>query len=180
MKLVILDRDGVINEDSANHIKNPNEWIPIPRSLEAIALLNQNGFNVVIATNQSGIGRGLFDIHTLNLIHKKMMQSLFDVGGSIDAIFFCPHTNNDNCDCRKPKTGMYEEIAKRFSISLKNVPAVGDSERDLQAYHSIGAQPILVKTGNGEFTLNEKKIPKNTWICDDLFDAVEKIIEINS
>ena len=119
MKIVILDRDGVINEDSANYIKNPNEWIPIPQSLEAIALLKQNNFYVIIATNQSGVGRGLYNVEVLNQIHNKMNKMLQDVGGSIDAIFFCPHTDEDNCNCRKPKIGMLEEIEKRFSSSLK-------------------------------------------------------------
>tara|TARA_B100000780_G_C21109713_1_gene448376 strand:- start:1144 stop:1683 length:540 start_codon:yes stop_codon:yes gene_type:complete len=176
MKIVILDRDGVINQDNVNHIKNPNEWIPIPQSLEAITLLNQHGFYVVIATNQSGIGRGLFDFDNLNLIHGKMIKMLGQLGGSVDAIFYCPHTDDDKCNCRKPDIGMYEEISRRFSISLKKIPAVGDSIRDLQAYKKIGAQPILVKTGNGEETLLQKKYPKNTWIFNDLFEAAEAII----
>jgi len=119
MKLVILDRDGVINEDSASYIKNPNEWIPIPQSLEAIALLKQNNFHVVIATNQSGVGRGLYDISTLNQIHNKMIKMLQDVGGAIDAIFYCTHTDEDDCNCRKPKMGMLEEIEKKICLFLK-------------------------------------------------------------
>jgi len=176
MKLVILDRDGVINEDSASYIKNPNEWIPIPQSLEAIALLKQNNFHVVIATNQSGVGRGLYDISTLNQIHNKMIKMLQDVGGAIDAIFYCTHTDEDDCNCRKPKMGMLEEIEKRFDCSLKKIPAIGDSLRDLKAFRGIGAQPILVKTGNGEQTLLDKKYPKNTLIFENLFDAAEFII----
>jgi len=177
MKIVILDRDGVINQDSVNFIKSPNEWIPIPQSLEAITLLNQHGFYVVIATNQSGIGRGHFDFESLNLIHSKMIKMLGRLGGHIDAIFYCPHTDDDNCDCRKPKVGMFDEISKRFSAPLKKIPAIGDSLRDLQAYKKIGAQPILVKTGNGIETLMGKKYPKNTWIFNDLFQAAEHIIE---
>lgn len=176
MKLVILDRDGVINEDSASYIKNPNEWIPIPQSLEAIALLKQNNFHVVIATNQSGVGRGLYDISTLNQIHNKMIKMLQDVGGAIDAIFYCTHTDEDDCNCRKPKIGMLEEIEKRFACSLKKIPAIGDSLRDLKAFRGIGALPILVKTGNGEQTLLDKKYPKNTLIFENLFDAAEFII----
>ena len=176
MKLVILDRDGVINEDSASYIKNPNEWIPTPQSLEAIALLKQNNFHVVIATNQSGVGRGLYDISTLNQIHNKMIKMLQDVGGAIDAIFYCTHTDEDDCNCRKPKIGMLEEIEKRFACSLKKIPAIGDSLRDLKAFRGIGAQPILVKTGNGEQTLLDKKYPKNTLIFENLFDAAEFII----
>ena len=176
MKLVILDRDGVINEDSVNFIKTPNEWIPIQDSLESIALLNQSGFKVVIATNQSGISRGLFDVSTLNLIHEKMFKLLSQQGGHIDAIFFCPHRAEENCECRKPKTGMLKEIAHRFSINLKNVPAIGDSLRDLQAFDTAGAQPSLVKTGKGEETLAKGGLPKNTWICENLAEATQRII----
>ena len=178
MKIVILDRDGVINQDNVNYIKSPNEWIPIPQSLEAITLLNQHGLYVVIATNQSGIGRGLFDFESLNLIHSKMVKMLGQLGGHIDAIFYCPHIDEDNCGCRKPNIGMLEEISKRFSVPLKKIPAIGDSLRDLEAYKKIGAQPILVRTGNGEETLLKKKYPKNTWVFNDLFEAAEKIIEI--
>lgn len=183
MKLVILDRDGVINQDSANFIKNPNEWIAIPNSLEAIALLNQSGFRVALATNQSGVSRGLFDMATLNSIHDKMYRELASVGGRIDALFYCPHAADDHCDCRKPKTGMIEEIGKRFSVELNQVPAVGDALRDLQAFAAAGCQPILVLTGKGEETLaaaqksTDKALPENTWICDDLSEAVERIIE---
>ncbi|MDD2929853.1 MAG: D-glycero-beta-D-manno-heptose 1,7-bisphosphate 7-phosphatase, partial [Sideroxydans sp.] len=131
MKLIILDRDGVINYDSDQFIKSPDEWKPIPGSLEAIARLNQEGYRVVVATNQSGIGRGLFDMPTLNAIHDKMHKSLAQVGGRIDAIFFCPHTNEADCSCRKPKSGMMLEISARYGIGLAGVPAVGDSLRDL-------------------------------------------------
>ena len=177
MKLVILDRDGVINQDSADFIKNPNEWIPIPDSLESIARLNQHGFSVIIATNQSGIGRGLFDIETMNAINKKMLDLLAQVGGHIDAIFYCPHTEDANCKCRKPKSGMLEEISTRFGVNLKNTPAVGDATRDLEAYQSVGAQPILVKTGKGEDTFVSKAYPKNTWIFNNLSQAVDKILK---
>tara|TARA_B110000495_G_scaffold119402_1_gene103572 strand:+ start:289 stop:825 length:537 start_codon:yes stop_codon:yes gene_type:complete len=177
MKLVILDRDGVINQDSADFIKNPNEWIPIPDSLESIARLNQHGFSIIIATNQSGIGRGLFDIETMNAINKKMLDLLAQVGGHIDAIFYCPHTEDANCKCRKPKSGMLEEISTRFGVSLKNIPAVGDAARDLEAYQSVSAQPILVKTGKGEDTFVSKAYPKNTWIFNNLSQAVDKILK---
>ena len=177
MKLIILDRDGVINQDSADFIKNPNEWIPIPDSLESIARLNQHGFSVIIATNQSGIGRGLFDIETMNAINKKMLDLLAQVGGHIDAIFYCPHTEDVNCKCRKPKSGMLEEISTRFGVNLKNTPAVGDATRDLEAYQSVGAQPILVKTGKGEDTFVSKDYPKNTWIFNNLSQAVDKILK---
>lgn len=182
MKLVILDRDGVINQDSANFIKSPNEWISIAGSLEAIALLNQSGFRVAVATNQSGISRGLFDMTTLNSIHDKMHRELAIVGGRIDAIFYCPHAADEHCHCRKPDTGMIEEIGLRFSMELNGAPAVGDALRDLQAFASVGCQPILVLTGKGEVTLAaskqspEKALPPNTWVCADLAEAVQRII----
>ena len=177
MKLVILDRDGVINYDSAQFIKSPEEWIPIPGSLEAIAMLNQAGFRVALATNQSGIERGLFDMATLNAIHDKMHRALGQFGGRIDALFYCPHTADSNCDCRKPKPGMLEEISKRFGTALDGVPSVGDSLRDLQAGMPLGAQPILVRTGKGERTLSEGGLPEGTWICADLMEAAHRIID---
>lgn len=176
MKLVILDRDGVINFDSPHFIKNPDEWKPIPGSLEAIALLNQSGFRVALATNQSGIGRGLFDMSTLNAIHDKMTRALAQVGGRIDALFYCPHSAEANCDCRKPKPGMFEDIARRFAIDLGTAYSVGDSLRDLQASAALGAQGILVRTGKGEKTLEEGGLPEGTWVCADLAEAVQRII----
>lgn len=150
MKLVILDRDGVINYDSAAFIKTPDEWKPIPGSLEAIAHLTQAGYRVVVATNQSGIGRGLLDMVALNAINDKMCKAVIQAGGRIDAMFFCPHANADNCDCRKPATGMFKEIADRFGVELKGVPAIGDSMRDLQAAAAVAAIPVLVLTGKGK------------------------------
>jgi D-glycero-D-manno-heptose 1,7-bisphosphate phosphatase len=176
MKLVILDRDGVINQDSDQFIKNPDEWIPIPGSLEAIAMLNQHGFRVAIATNQSGIARGLFDMTALNAIHDKMHRALAQVGGRIDAMFYCPHAADDHCDCRKPKTKMIEDIGRRFSVDITHVPAVGDALRDLQAFANAGCQPILVRTGKGEKTLAQGGYPPSTWLCDDLADAAQRII----
>ena len=171
MKLVILDRDGVINFDSDNYIKSPAEWKPIPGSIEAIARLNQGGYRVVVATNQSGIGRGLFDMATLNAINDKMMEMVFRQGGRIDALFFCPHTNDDNCNCRKPKTGMLEEISARFHVDLKGVPCVGDALRDLQVADAVGGQPILVLTGKGQKTREDKGLPKKTQVYADLAEA---------
>lgn len=168
MKLIILDRDGVINYDSDQFIKSPEEWRPIPGSLEAIARLNQAGYRVVVATNQSGIGRGLFDMPTLNAIHDKMHKSLALVGGRLDAIFFCPHTSESACACRKPKSGMLEEIATRYGVSLHGVPAVGDSLRDLQAAAAVGAQPYLVLTGKGEKTRAKGDLPPGTQTFADL------------
>jgi D-glycero-D-manno-heptose 1,7-bisphosphate phosphatase len=176
VKLVILDRDGVINQDSANFIKSPNEWIALPGSLEAIALLNQSGFRVAIATNQSGISRGLFDMAMLNSINDKMHRALAQMGGRIDAMFYCPHAAEDNCNCRKPKTGMIEDISRRFSVELNEVYGIGDSLRDLQAYHETGCKPILVRSGKGEETLSQGNLPKGTIIFADLNEAAQHII----
>jgi D-glycero-D-manno-heptose 1,7-bisphosphate phosphatase len=176
MKLAILDRDGVINFDSEQYIKSPSEWRPIPGSIEAIARLNQNGYRVAVATNQSGIGRGLFDMATLNAINDKMMEMVFRAGGRIDALFFCPHTAAEQCSCRKPRTGMLEEIAARFHTDLKGVPAIGDSLKDLQAAEAVGAQPILVLTGKGEKTREDGGLPKKTLVFDDLAEASRHLI----
>jgi D-glycero-D-manno-heptose 1,7-bisphosphate phosphatase len=176
MKLIVLDRDGVVNFDSDQFIKSPDEWKPIPGSLEAIARLNQAGYRVVLATNQSGIGRGLFDMATLNAIHDKMHKALAQVGGRIDALFFCPHAADSKCECRKPKPGMFEEISKRFNMELDGVPAIGDSLRDLQAAVALGAQPILVRTGKGEKTLASGNLPEGTLVFSDLAEAVQHLI----
>jgi D-glycero-D-manno-heptose 1,7-bisphosphate phosphatase len=177
MKLAILDRDGVINFDSDQYIKSPAEWRPIPGSIEAIARLNQHGYRVAVATNQSGIGRGLFDMATLNAINDKMMELVFRQGGRIDALFFCPHTAVEECGCRKPRTGMLEEIAARFHTELKGVPSIGDSLKDLQAAESVGAQPILVLTGKGKATHAAGGLPKKTLVFDDLAEASKHLVE---
>jgi len=177
MKLVILDRDGVINFDSPQFIKSPDEWKPIPGSLDAIAHLNRWGYRVVVATNQSGVGRGLFDMDTLNAIHDKMMRAVGQAGGRIDAIFFCPHSADSTCDCRKPKPGLFREIAERFNVDLTNVPAVGDSLRDLQAAAAVGAQPLLVLTGKGEKTRVDPDIPPQTLIFPNLAAAAAHLTE---
>lgn len=176
MKLAILDRDGVINFDSELYIKSPAEWRPIPGSIEAIARLNQNGYRVAVATNQSGIGRGLFDMATFNAINDKMMEMVFRQGGRIDALFFCPHTAVEQCGCRKPRTGMFEEIGARFHADLKGVPCVGDSLKDMQAAEGVGAQPILVLTGKGRKTQVEGGLPKKTLVFEDLAEASRHII----
>src|SRR4051794_1605934 len=175
-KLVILDRDGVINRDSEQFIKSPDEWRPIPGSLEAIARLNHAGFRVVVATNQSGIGRGLFDMATLNSIHEKMHRALALVGGRIDALFYCPHSGEAQCDCRKPKTGMLQEIGVRLGVDLNGVPCIGDSLRDLQSAEAVGARPMLVLTGKGEKTLREGNFPKETMIFPDLAFAASALL----
>jgi len=176
VKLVILDRDGVINHDSDQYIKSPAEWRPITGSIEAIARLHQGGWRIAVATNQSGIGRGLFDMATLNAINDKMMEMVFRQGGRIDALFFCPHTAAEGCGCRKPRTGMLEEIAARFHIELKGVPLVGDSLKDLQAADAVGAQPILVLTGKGPRTREEGAMPRKTLVFDSLADAARHIV----
>ncbi len=176
-KLIILDRDGVVNYDSDQFIKSPDEWKPIPGSLEAIARLNQAGFRVVLATNQSGVGRGLFDMAMLNTIHDKMHKALAQAGARIDALFFCPHAADSDCGCRKPKPGMFQEIGVRFNMSLAGVPCIGDSLRDLQAAAAAGGQPILVLSGKGRATLEKGGLPEGTLIFDDLGDAVRHVIQ---
>ena len=176
MKLVILDRDGVINQDSEQFIKTPDEWKPIPGSLEAIARLNHAGYRVVVASNQSGIGRGLFDMGALNAINDKMYRALAQVGGRIDALFYCPHAAEADCDCRKPKPGMFLDIAQRFNVDLAGVPSVGDSLRDLQAAAAAGAQPILVLTGKGAKTKGAGGLPENTMLFANLGEAVRHIV----
>jgi D-glycero-D-manno-heptose 1,7-bisphosphate phosphatase len=148
MKLAILDRDGVINYDSDQYIKSPAEWRPIPGSIEAIARLNQHGYHIAVATNQSGIGRGLVDMTSLNAIHQHMMQALAARGGRIDAVFICPHVPEDRCSCRKPMPGLMLQIAERYGIdNLASVPMVCDTSRDLQAAAAAGCEPHVVRTG---------------------------------
>ena len=171
MKLVIIDRDGVINRDSEQYIKSPDEWQPIAGSLEAIARFTQAGFRVVVATNQSGLGRGLFDMATLNAMHDKMHKAVNQLGGRIDAVFFCPHAQDAGCACRKPQPGMLLEIAARFNLALAGAPVIGDSLRDLQAASAAGARPILVLTGKGEQTLKAGGLPEGTEIHRDLAAA---------
>ncbi len=168
MKLVVLDRDGTINHDSDQYIKSPAEWKPIKGSLEAIARLTQSGHRVVVATNQSGIARGLFDMTTLNAIHDAMQRAVQRAGGRIDAIFFCPHANDADCECRKPKPGMLLEIGRRLNADLEGVPVVGDALRDLQAAQAVGARPVLVLTGKGKKTRSAGGLPPGTEIFADL------------
>lgn len=152
MRLVILDRDGVINEESEEFIRSPEQWKPIPGSLEAIARLCRAEYRVVVITNQSGVGRGLYSLDTMNKIHTRMFELIRQKGGQVDALLFCPHTQEMNCECRKPKPGMFNELARRLKINLTGLPAVGDSIRDLEAAVAAGAQPVLVETGKGAQT----------------------------
>ena len=181
-KLVILDRDGTINADRDDYVKGVEEWQALPGALEGIARLNHDGWHVVLATNQSGLGRGLFDMSTLNAMHLKMTAALAQVGGRIDAIFFCPHAPDDQCDCRKPLPGLFEQIADRYGISLKGVPAIGDSLRDLQAAQAVGCETHLVRTGKaaelGEAELAHlvAQVP-GTTVHADLGSAAEFIVQ---
>lgn len=173
--LIILDRDGVINFESHEYIKTPDEWIPIPKSLEAIAKLKQEGHQVVVATNQSGIARGLYTEETLRQIHHKMSMALADLGVQLDGIFYCPHMPEDCCECRKPKSGLYTQIANTLKADISRAISIGDSLRDLQAAMLVNAQPILVLTGNGKKTLQEIagiQIP----FYDDLYSAVTALL----
>jgi len=176
MELVILDRDGVINQDSARHIRSPEEWIPIPGSLDAIARLNRAGFRVVVATNQSGLARRLFDIETLIRIHETMQRQLAEIGGHVDAIFVCPCHPKDNCDCFKPNPGMLLDISERLRMPLDNVPYIGDKLIDVQAARAAGARPFLVKTGNGKKTLRSKQNLDDVEVFEDLAEAADALI----
>lgn len=159
MKLVILDRDGTINQDSADFVKTPEEWVPLPGALDAIARLNHAGWHVVIASNQSGLGRGLFDVSTLNAMHTKMHGLLAAAGGRVDAVFYCPHSPGDACRCRKPEPGLFEQIAERYGVDLKGVPSVGDAPRDLVAGAALGCEPHLVLTGKSAGLTKGDKLP---------------------
>jgi D-glycero-D-manno-heptose 1,7-bisphosphate phosphatase len=176
MKLIILDRDGVINEDSDDYIKSPEEWLPIPGSLQAIARLTQAGYHIVVATNQSGVGRGLFDMATLQRIHDKMHRAVAAQGGQIEAIFFCPHAPEDNCECRKPKPGLFRNIAARLQMELRGVPAIGDTLRDIQAAQAVGARPILVRTGKGAMTAARGEGLAGVAVYADLAAATEDLL----
>jgi len=177
MKLVVLDRDGVINHDSDKFIKDPSEWRPIPGSLDAIARLTQSGWRVVVATNQSGVGRGLLDMASLNSIHSKMHRAVNQAGGRIEAVFYCPDTDESQSPCRKPNPGMFQAIAERFNVALDRAPCVGDSLRDLQAAAAVGGQPILVLTGKGKKTRAAGNLPEATTIYPDLAAVAQALCQ---
>lgn len=168
MKPILLDRDGVINFESKYYIKSPDEWIPLPGSIEAIAILSQAGYTPIVVTNQSGVGRGLYDIKTLEAIHEKMRQTIEAAGGTLAAIFYCPHPPDEFCLCRKPEPGLLYQVRDYLQMDLTNVWAVGDSLRDLQAAEKVGCQPVLVKTGNGMDTFKKNQFPQQTLVFDDL------------
>ena len=174
-RYILLDRDGVINHDSDVFIKSPDEWQPIEGSLEAIALLNAHGYQVIVVTNQSGVARGLFDEAMLEKIHAKMRQLVSENGGHIAAIYFCPHGANSDCECRKPKAGLLKAFAADFHVDLTTVAVIGDSLRDLQAAEAVGAKPILVKTGKGRQTLlNNPQL--DIPVFENLYDATQYLI----
>ena len=180
-KLVILDRDGVINIDSDQYVKSADEWIPLPGSLEAIAELNQAGYHVTVATNQSGLARGLFTINDLHAMHQKMMDLLAPLGGRVDSIFFCPHVDADQCGCRKPLPGLMRDIASRYrkadsAMPLTGVPIVGDSLRDLEAATVLGASPHLVLTGKGQKTVDAGVLPAGTVVHADLMAFTKSLL----
>ncbi|MGV8920295.1 MAG: D-glycero-beta-D-manno-heptose 1,7-bisphosphate 7-phosphatase [Pseudomonas sp.] len=175
MKLLILDRDGVINQDSDAYIKSVEEWIPIPGSIEAIAQLSKAGWTVAVATNQSGIARGYYDLATLNAMHARLRELVAAQGGDVGLIVYCPHGPDDGCDCRKPKPGMLKTIAEHYSVSLSGIWFVGDSKGDLEAALAVDSQPVLVKTGKGLRTMS-KPLPAGTLIFDDLAAIAAELI----
>jgi D-glycero-D-manno-heptose 1,7-bisphosphate phosphatase len=175
--LIILDRDGVINFDSEAFIKSPEEWLPIPGSLEAIARLHQAGWRVAVASNQSGVGRGLMDEEALEAIHRRMEQAVEAAGGHLDGIFYCPHHPDEGCRCRKPLPGLLLAIATHFDVSLENVSVIGDSARDIEAALAAGANPVLVLTGNGEQTRAELPVDSTVSFYADLSAAVDALLE---
>lgn len=174
-RVVILDRDGVINADSDAYIKRPAEWEPIPGSLEAIRTLKEAGARVFIATNQSGLARGLFAPSALDAIHAKLHRYLAELDTSVDGIYYCPHGPHDDCDCRKPLPGLLQRIADEHEVTLTGVPVVGDSLRDLEAAVAVGARPVLVRTGKGETTLRGA-LPEGTEVYRDLAAAVQGLL----
>lgn len=176
MKLIILDRDGVINEDSDAFIKSVEEWIPLPGSIEAIARLSKAGWTVAVATNQSGLARGYFTEQTLSAMHQRLRELVADQGGHVDLIRYCPHGPDDGCECRKPLAGLFRSIAEHYQTSLSGVPTVGDSLRDLQAGAAVGCQPYLVRTGKGSLT-EQKILPDNTHVFDNLAAVANHLLE---
>jgi D-glycero-D-manno-heptose 1,7-bisphosphate phosphatase len=175
VRLVILDRDGVVNRESRDFIRSPDEWVPLPGALAAIAALTAAGFTVVIASNQSGVGRGLFTAATLEAIHAKLHAAVRAAGGQVDRIFTCPHAPDEGCDCRKPKAGLFDQVAAAYGTSLAGVPAIGDSGRDLVAARAAGARPILVRTGNGREAEAALPAGEPVEVFDDLAAAARAL-----
>ncbi|QKT03630.1 D-glycero-beta-D-manno-heptose 1,7-bisphosphate 7-phosphatase [Ectothiorhodospiraceae bacterium 2226] len=174
-RLIILDRDGVINYDSDAYIKSADEFVPLPGSLEAMARLRRAGYRIAVCTNQSGLARGLFSLDDLHAMHQKLIRLLAQHGGGIDALLYCPHGPHAGCRCRKPRPGLLEEVGARLRMPLTGVPAIGDSARDLEAARAVGAQPILVRTGKGTRTLAAGVDPA-VAVYDDLAAAVDALL----
>lgn len=174
--LIILDRDGVINYDSDYYIKSPDEWLPIPGSLTAIAQLNRAGYRVVIATNQSGVARGFYDLEILSQIHEKLIRELASVGGYIDEIFYCPHHPSENCDCRKPKLGMFRQIQEKYGLDLSDTFFIGDTFTDMQVAQEIPCKPILVLSGKGQRDLRLHPELISIPHFPDLAEAVQYVL----
>lgn len=180
-RLVILDRDGVINLDSDAFIKSPAEWVPVEGSLEAIALMSRNGFTIAVATNQSGIARGLYDRRALAAIHRKMRKAAAAAGGSIDRIVYCPHGPDEGCDCRKPAAGLLKRLERHYDQPLRDVPIIGDTERDLAAARAVHGRPILVLSGNGYRTREAlAKAGEVVETYDDLLAAAVALVSENA
>lgn len=177
MKLVVLDRDGVINEDPGTPIAGPDDFVPLPGSLEAIGRLHQHGWHVAVATNQSAIGRGVLALDMLHAIHRRMHELVKEVGGRIDVVAFCPHKAADRCDCRKPAPGMLYSIASRLDVALTEVVMVGDSLRDVQAAMAVAARPMLVRTGKGQVTLDDNLGLEHIPAHDDLAACVDALLD---
>ena len=175
-KIVILDRDGIINYDSPNYIKSPEEWIPIPGSLEAIAALTEAGFRIAVATNQSGVARGLYSLQTLDAIHQKMLKMIGECGGEIEKIVYCPHHPEQKCFCRKPKPGMLLEISEYFDEPLDNIPYIGDRLTDVQAARTVGAIPILIDSPMTQKDSNNEDSIKEDKRFNNLKEAVDWIL----
>lgn len=175
-RLVVLDRDGVINQESPDFIRTPAEWLPIAGSLEAIARLSRAGWLVAVATNQSGVGRGIITAQNLAAIHADMTRAIEDAGGTLSGIFVCPHRPDQGCDCRKPLPGLLRQIEQRLGIPLAGRPVVGDSLRDLEAGAAVGAVPVLVRTGNGIATEGSGQLPERTWVFADLAAVVDWLL----
>lgn len=176
MKLIVLDRDGVINHESEAFIKSPEEWRPLPGSLEAIGRLHRAGWKVIVATNQSGLARRLFDEKILAAIHAKMHREVQKQGGWIDDLVFCPHGPEDGCTCRKPQPGLMHQVARKWHRDLRGVPCVGDSLRDLQAAAAAGCRPILVLTGNGKKVREQGRMPGGTQVFADLAQTADYLL----
>jgi len=176
-RIIVLDRDGVINQDSDAYIKSPDEWIPVAGSIEAIAKLYHHGFRLFVITNQSGVARGYYGLETLHQIHRKMHDYVDRAGGKIEGILFCPHGPEDGCTCRKPKAGLFEQLQTTLNIPLDGVPAIGDSWRDIQAAQAVGALPILVKSGKGEQTMREHAAELDVMpVYQNLLQVVDEFI----